>query len=342
MPVIDADAHVLETERTWDYMDPSERDYRPRIVRTETPLGVETEWWLIDGRVYSKQTNVGHDTARESREMEDIAARLRHMDELGVDIQVLYPTVFLRPLTVRPAVDRALARSYNRWLADIWAAGKGRLRWAAVLPLLDLDAALAELRWAKEHGACAAFVRGVEGTRKLSDPYFFPLYELASELDMPICPHSGNGSFDLHDYFGPDEPGFCRFKLATISAFHTLIWNEIPQRFPKLRVGFIELSAQWVPYVLHDLERRLQRRGRTLGPQPLASNRIWVACQTDDDLPYVLQYTGPDHLVIGSDYGHADTSTEIDALRNLKQQGNVDPQVIDKILDDNPRALYAL
>jgi uncharacterized protein len=341
MPIIDADAHVLETERTWSYMARSEEQYRPRIVRTTDPLGVENEWWLIDGRTHSKQVNVGHETPEAAREMADIQARLRHMDELGVDVQVLYPTVFLRPITHRPEAELALARSYNRWLADIWAEGKGRLRWAAVLPLMTMDAALAELRWAKDHGACAVFVRGLEGDRRLSDPYYFPLFEEASSLDVPICPHSGNGSFDVHDFF-VDEPGFCKFKLATVGEFHAIIWNDLPGRFPKLRFGFIELSAQWVPYVLHDLGRRLARRGRQLGDQPLRDNRIWVACQTDDDLAYVLRYAGDDHIIIGSDYGHNDTSSEITALRTLKEQGDVSPAVIDKILDANARALYAL
>lgn len=62
----------------------------------------------------------------------------------------------------------------------------------------------------------------------------------------------------------------------------------------------------------------------------------------DDDLPYVLQYAGEDNLVIGSDYGHADTSSELEPLRHLKQEGKVPPRVVDKILDDNARALYGL
>ncbi|MBI2991762.1 MAG: amidohydrolase family protein, partial [Deltaproteobacteria bacterium] len=57
---------------------------------------------------------------------------------------------------------------------------------------------------------------------------------------------------------------------------------------------------------------------------------------------YVLNYAGEDNLVIGSDYGHADTASELEALRNLKRQGEVSPGVINKILDDNPRALYGL
>ena len=74
----------------------------------------------------------------------------------------------------------------------------------------------------------------------------------------------------------------------------------------------------------------------------LRQNRIYVACQTDDDLPYVLKYSGEDHLVIGTDYGHNDTSSEILALRKLKEDGTVPPEIVNKILDDNARALYGL
>ena len=62
----------------------------------------------------------------------------------------------------------------------------------------------------------------------------------------------------------------------------------------------------------------------------------------DDDLPYVLKYSGDDMLVIGTDYGHNDTSSEILALRKLQEDGSLPPPVVRKILDDNARALYGL
>jgi len=160
-------------------------------------------------------------------------------------------------------------------------------------------------------------------------------------LNLPICVHSATGSFTVHDFF-VRECGFAKFKLAVVGAFHSLIFDGIPERFPKLRFAFIEVSAQWVPYAVHDLAKRSERRGKPLRRDLLRENRIYVACQTDDDLAYVLQYAGEDHLVIGSDYGHADTATEIEALRNLKHKGEVSPAAINKILDDNPRALYGL
>ncbi len=342
MAIIDADAHVLETERTWDYMLEAERSMRPRIVATAGDAASGGESWLVDGTYIGKARNVGHETPKESREMDDIQARLKHMDDLDVDVQVLYPTIFLRPFTRRPEVELAVTRSYNRWLIDIWKQAPERLRWAAVLPLLSMDKALAEARFAKENGACGIFMRGLEGDKRVSDSYFFPLYEEAGRLGLPVCVHSATGSFAVHEYF-LDECGFNKFKLAVVGSFHSLIFNRIPEKFPNTRWGFIEVSAQWVPYAIHDFARRFERQGRAVDKSAvLRTNKIWVACQTDDDLPYVLKYSGDDMLVIGTDYGHNDTSSEILALRKLQEDRALPPPVVHKILDDNARALYGL
>ena len=342
MAIIDADAHVLETERTWDYMRESERSMRPRIVATPGDSASGGESWLVDGTTIGKARNVGHETPKESREMDDIQARLKHMDELGINVQVLYPTIFLRPFTRRPEVELAVTRSYNRWLVDIWKQAPERLCWVAVLPLLSMDKALAEARFAKENGACGIFMRGLEGDKRVSDSYFFPLYEEAGRLGLPVCIHSATGSFALHEYF-IDECGFNKFKLAVVGSFHSLIFNRVPEKFPTTKWAFIEVSSQWVPYAIHDFARRFERQGRAVDKTAvLRKNKIWVACQTDDDLPYVLKYSGDDMLVIGTDYGHNDTSSEILALRKLKEDGAVPPQVVNKILNENPRALYGL
>ena len=338
---IDSDAHVIETDRTWEYMDGPARAFRPALVTQDAGDGSQRQFWLIEGRAHGR-ANIGLDTAQASREMADIAARLRHLDELEIDVQVLYPSLFLRPLTRRPDVEIALCESYNRWLADIWSQAKDRLRWAAVLPLLSMERALEELGFAREHGACAVFMRGIEGELSLDNPYFFPLYDAVSALDMPIGIHAGNNSFFWNDLFLGDS-GFSRAKLAVVSAFHSLVFGGVPSRFPRLRVGFIEVSSQWVPHAVHDLARRFERRGKPFDRyNVLRDNRLFVACQTDDDLAYVLKYAGEDNLVIGTDYGHNDTATEIEALRHLRQQGEVSAAAIAKILDDNARALYGL
>src|SRR5215212_5721887 len=134
MAIIDADAHVVESEKTWSYMDGAEKRFRPSTVVVPNSKGDPTESWVVDGRVMTKGPIEVDDLSRALREMGDIPARLSHMDKLGTDVQVLYPTLFLFPITEKPEVEAALYRSYNRWLADIWKQGNGRFRWAVMVP----------------------------------------------------------------------------------------------------------------------------------------------------------------------------------------------------------------
>ena len=94
MPTIDSDAHVLECEKTFDYMDPQYRKYRPWVslqksnevsIRSNDG-GEQKEFWVIDGRLQPKEGNVGYNTTQESREMANIDSRLDHMDELSIDV----------------------------------------------------------------------------------------------------------------------------------------------------------------------------------------------------------------------------------------------------------------
>jgi hypothetical protein len=343
MRIIDADCHVIETDRTWEYLEESEAKYKPVTVVPSAAKSAGAGFWMVEGKVRARRA-FDPERARtpvETGEMLNIQARLSHMDELGVDVQVLYPTYFLGTAFSRPEVELALSKSYNRWLAEIWRVGKGRLRWVVLPPLQSMEKALEELNFGKEHGACGVFMRGIEGDKLPIDPYFFPLYEEASRLDMPVCFHAGGSSRTFEAIFDTRKTPLWSNKVPVMATFHTLALNEIPERFPNLRWGFIEASAAWVPYVLQDLAARLRKSyDKQIKSQLVQANRFFVACQTDDDLPYVLRHTGEDNIVIGSDYGHADTSSELEALRNLKTQGQVPPRVVDKILDDNPRRLY--
>ncbi|HTE87232.1 MAG TPA: amidohydrolase family protein [Dehalococcoidia bacterium] len=344
MATIDADCHVIETERTWEYMEGSDRRFMPRSVHSSDPslADAEREHWLIDGRLHNRRGNIGKDTSEASREMADIDARLRHMDELEVDVQVLYPTVFLDPITDRVDADLAISRSYNCWLSDICSRSRGRLRWVAVLPLLTINKAIAELETARQHGACGVFMRYMEADRLLTDPYFYPLYEAAEAQNVPICIHASSGSFTTQGTF-LRAGGLPLFKLGVIGAFHSLAISEVPDRFPGLKFAFIEVSSQWIPHVVHDLAARFAKgMNKQSADGLLARKRFYVACQTDDDLPYVLTYAGEDNLVIGSDYGHADTASEIAALRNLQENSAAGAQAINKILTDNPAQLYGI
>jgi predicted TIM-barrel fold metal-dependent hydrolase len=70
--------------------------------------------------------------------------------------------------------------------------------------------------------------------------------------------------------------------------------------------------------------------------------RIFVACEADEDVKYISQYTGEDHLIIGSDYGHQDPSEERQLVTAMRAREDIPPALTDKIFFDNPKLLYPL
>jgi hypothetical protein len=147
----------------------------------------------------------------------------------------------------------------------------------------------------------------------------------------------------LYDYFRYETIGFSKFKLVIVGAFHNMIMDGIPERFPKLKVAFLEAGAQWLPYVLNDLGKRYKLQGRELNAKDLLrQSRFYVGCESSDDLPYIMDIAGEDNLVIGTDYGHADSASELRALDGVLKNSKLSSSVADKIAGGNAMALYSL
>ncbi len=349
MSVIDVDCHVIETEVTWSYMQGDDAAVRPRVLAqtdSESSTNRNSEFWFFDSMMSNKRAFPPERsrTPAESAEMRNLDMRSKHMDELGTDIQVLYPTVLLgMAMGARTHTQVAMCRAYNRWLADVYRNGEDRFRWLVVPPILDRDASMEELEFGKANGACGVMLHGLMGDYTPVDPYLFPLYQKANDLELPICFHAGMYNHAFEGIFHSRLTGLWKAKVPVISAFHAMALSDIPERYPRVRWGFIEAAASWVPYALTDLGARLKRmQGREIQPDLMRRKQFYVACQTEEDIPYILRFAGEEHLVIGSDYGHADTSSELEALQILQQREDVSPEAKRKIVDDNPRALYGI
>ncbi len=354
--IIDADAHVVETEQTWEYLGQSERKFRPQLFQSSDDS--TTQYWFLDGKVVgfrnptlteqeldarSKETGRTLQTPAEARDLRDVELRLRHMDKLGIDLQVLHNTMWIAQVAERADAEIALCSAWNSWMADVWKRAKGRLFWSCVIPAMTPSEALQQIRFARQNGAVAVCLRPFEGGRHLADPYFYPIYEEASRLNMAMAVHIANASPQLLEQFRPrfdKMGGFAQFRIPTVVTCLSLMMSELPQLFPNLRWGFIEASAQWVPWVVNEAIRRSGAEG--FPKNPLKEYKIYVSAQTDDDFPFVLKYGGEENIVIGTDYGHTDASSEVDAITVFRQNPTVSEAAKKKILDDNPRALYAL
>lgn len=362
MGIIDADTHIDETEATWEFMGEEESQYKPTTAYPSRPDPrlPPARYWVIDGKRQIRFIRSDKDsgTTVDTRELLDVKARLKHMDELGTDIQVIYPTLFLMEATDKPEINAALRRSYNRWLGERCGQSGGRLRWVCMPPLQDIDESLKELRWAKDHGTCGVLKKGDREAGKYpADPYFESLYAEAEKLDLPICFHTGSGIPDFSPAREFSHGQFMRTKAAAINGVIGLLVHKIPEKFPKLRIGCIEAGSMWAPFVNYDLRRQqLRQQGREtagvlgvpllqLAQNLFKENRVYITCQVDEDLPYILQCVGADNLMVGSDYTHRDPSMELEfrkILQSRADKGEIPQSAVQKILYDNPKAFYGL
>ena len=122
-----------------------------------------------------------------------------------------------------------------------------------------------------------------------------------------------------------------RSQLPTVHAFHTIIRHQLPIKYPKLRFGIVEAGAPWIPFIAYELKRRMEKAADgagtfsqfaryTLDSDVMKSNRMYVTCQVDEDLPYIVKVAGEDNLMIGSDYTHRDQSMEFEFPRLLRER----------------------
>jgi predicted TIM-barrel fold metal-dependent hydrolase len=370
---IDADAHVDENDETWSYFPKNMAHIRPAEMTfgegKATPYLVggygDGQTWrglFIDGHIYYRRTRNDEltQTTADTRELYDVPARLKQMDELGVEAQILYPSILLDELTPRPEVEIALCEAYNRWIADRCRDSGGRLQWTALLPLRSMPDALRELERVKEEGAVGIFKRGYESdNRRAGEPYFHPLYAAAQDLDIPICVHISG------PYVGVQMSKTQHRMEASLylqDAFLSLSQGTF-KKFPRLRFGFIEAGSGWVANALFkanfdritkfdvNAEAKAARNSGEIpkkkAPVPnyaeiLHEHQIYVTCEAGENLPATIADLGDDRLCVGTDYGHADRSSFVYAHGEVASYSDLSAESIERLTAANGRAFYNL
>ena len=215
--VFDSDSHVVEPKELWEkYLEPEYRVLGKHALWREE--GRFDSYLKINGQVYRDNGNpniprhaiwkpgmtwdsvgdldpdIRHP---ESEGASDPEVRLRDMDAMGIDRAFLYPTWFAEGfhLVEDPDVSYALARAYNDWIADFCQAAPDRLYAAAMVPLGNMDFALAELRRvAAIRCFRGAFIRPMflEG-HYFTHPYYDPLWAELESLGLTAAVHPTAG-----------------------------------------------------------------------------------------------------------------------------------------------------
>ena len=136
--------------------------------------------------------------------------------------------------------------------------------------------------------------------------------------------------------------GLAAFRAPTVLACAAVINSPIIERFPRLRWGFIEASASWMTWLDAEMKQRTGSRVRGETGNIFADHNIYVTCQNEDDIPYLIKQGFLDSLIIGTDFGHFDASSDVDAISKFSRNSEISPAAKEQILFTNAKALYGL
>lgn len=277
--------------------------------------------------------------------------RLAAMDRQEIDLAVLYPTAGLGIGRVRePAFSAALCRAYNDFIAD-YCKVSPRLKAVANLPINNPEEAAKELnRAVTKLGLVGGMLAAQAHSKNLGRPEFYPLYEQAQRLDVPIAIHA----------FGGDEPGseiFDQFiclhttghPFPVLRQLTAMIFGGIPELFPRLKIGYLEIGCGWIPYWLERMDEEWEKRGKAEAPlckkkpsEYLTNGQIYYGCEPEEKMMgYIVGQIGSETLMYASDYPHWDMSWPESAILVWHRE-DLSLEAKKNILEKNARRFYNL
>jgi predicted TIM-barrel fold metal-dependent hydrolase len=355
MEIIDADGHVNDgagQEEIARYMPPGNRSSQIFPVLDHLHFH-----YLRPGTNRSGIANPGPEEW------------VRFLDETGISCSVLYPTFGLavgRFVSEHWAI--AACRAYNNWLHEKFISKSPRLKGMALIPIQDVEASVAELRRAvKELGMLGGMLpSNGEGIKDhLGAKFYWPIYEEAENLGCSLAVHVGSlhrlGMDGFSTYYPVHALGH-PFGIAIQAA--GMLAHGIFEKFPNIRVAFLEGGSTWVPFFLDRLDRsyhpgHLQvdfndqlvggpKDGETASDylrRQIREGRVFVGFDVDDDgLGFAVQKAGRDAFIFGSDFPHEVFNAqkcrkEIDELIKRTDLSGPDKAAV---LGGNARRFYAL
>jgi predicted TIM-barrel fold metal-dependent hydrolase len=295
--LISADSHVIEPISVWDGLLPD-------------------GFWADESSTFSERPG-GYDPS----------ARTKEMEVDGVSAEVLYPSLGLRlfGLMDRDLQARAF-RQYNEWLARYCEASPDRLIGVGLVSAFDMESAVREVSWCKEHG-----LRGIEIWQvpppqlAFSSRHYEPLWEACSSLTMPVSLHILTGfgyALDVFRYgsrvmamdYLSYKISIAQKLMAVQDAVLEIILSGAPDRYRDLRFILVENECSWIPFFLDQFDyyyERFEHRNpihleRT--PSQVFSEQFLATFFRDPNTALCVDRIGTANLMWSSDYPHGNST----------------------------------
>lgn len=345
--MFDADGHIFESgAEIVEYLD---APYSSRKELLRDNLFPPMDSWNRAALSIRGGYLEGSNSNRSGREG-SVERWIEFLDESEIEGTVLYPTRGLGFGRVREVEwSVALARAYNTWIHEKFMNASPRFKAMALIPVLDPPQAASELRRAVTELGMVGGVVIAGGKRPFGDPFYFPIYEAAQELDTVIAVHAGGpgNRFEMLDR--AIDSRCLGHPTSLMIEMTSMMFSGVFDLYPRLRFAFLEGGIAWALAIMERMQEAYDQWGvqaPELKREPkehLTSGRIFFHTELDEDiLPYAAQKLGPEALLYASDYPHINRGRIRTTLSRFLERGDVAPETKTAILGRNARRLYKL
>ena len=371
-PAVDADGHILEPADLWQkYIDPKYRDRAVRIDHDEKGwevlmfdnkpaevvrgtlgalggVGMNPDEFFIPGnKTYMDGCPPGS---------YDPKARLKVMDDEGIDIAMLYPTIgiFWEGWVQDPKLATAYTRAYNRWLVDFCSYDKKRLFPIAHISLIDPEGAVEETIRAKKDGCVGVYLSPdmvARSYKHFDDPAFVRFWETVQDLQLPVGFHvvvRDQPSFN--EWIRQDADfglfNFTFLAIDVMAGFTQMMSLAMFEKYPRMKCTVLESGANWISAWLDRMDHKYipmkSRSTLKMKPSEYFYRQCVVSADPDETMTaQVVEHMGADYFVWASDYPHIDSSFGV--AKEIRER--IEPLPIDaqrKVLGGNAIRFYNL
>jgi uncharacterized protein len=269
--IVDIDAHVTETAFWSEVTDRIDNDYlrqaaksfkdrtgsAPGLLNAQPGMLYQDLFGRIPHQQQQAETVPGHGTHRQ------VELTRRAMDSMGIDYTVAFPTpMLLLGMHPQPEAEVALGRAFNRWLIEELLPREPRIKAMIYLPFNDPEACADVVEEFADEPGVIGFTVVSTRYRPVHHNSYMGVYAAIQATGKPLAFHSGfhwgdESMKQVNRFISMHAISFCYFNMIHLANW---IVNGIPERFPKLKVIWVESGLAWVPFMMQRLDSEYMMR----------------------------------------------------------------------------------
>ena len=286
----------------------------------------------------------------------DIERRIEDQVVDGVCAEVLYPNTSLHLYKAPdPEFQLAQARAYNDWLMEIFSQRRDKFVPVAVCPVVDIGKAAQELERVATLGYRAIKIPITNSALPYNLPQYEPFWSACEEAGIVVSFHAFTNSEDAYpeDWGEEERVGGALNMMAMsmvdgMSPVTQLISGGVLMKHPDLKFVVVECGAGWIAWLLYVLDEQYGKKHMWIRPKLDLMPSEYFARQghvtfSDDPMALrLLDFTGADKLMWGSDYPHDEGTFPNSQAVIERTFVGVSSEMKDKIVRGNAATLYGI